>query len=292
MTAISLLAREVETVSRERKRRTRSRMRSHLDTLVVSTLPAHEYDLDPACISLVCPSCRTWVPVRVAQTERATAKLVPHHTEPAGTENPVRCPGSHRLVHIDVTRQRWSQRLTEGVAETDGRRSNRVTRKPGTAVAPAVTQIVGGLIDDKTARRLDEAHVKSCTACSVRDDEGRVLRAADISYRCADGQRLAQLAAHTKRTAPARRQAQMEREEQTDRRERGLRLLHHLPRNQHAKAVSDADVQRVDDALTAMIQMLNPHKVDAPPLSDWERADLLSAITLLATQKDQIERRR
>lgn len=163
--------REVETVSRERKRRTRSRTISHLDPIIVSTLQPHEYDLDPACISLVCPSCRTWVPIRVAATERATAKLVPHHTETAGTEDPIRCPGSHRLVVINVDMERWRQRLEEGVAETNGRRSGRVVRKPQAKPAPAVMQMIGGMVDDKKARKLEEAHVKGCTTCSPRKDE-------------------------------------------------------------------------------------------------------------------------
>ncbi|MGW1412131.1 hypothetical protein [Streptomyces sp. NPDC002403] len=171
--------REVETVSRQRKRRTRSRTISHLDTLVVSTLQPHEYDLDPACISLVCPSCRTWVPIRVAATKRATAKLVPHHTETAGTEDPVRCRGSHRLVLINIDEEKWRRRLEEGIAETNGRRANRVVRKPQAGPTPAVMQIVGGLVDDKTARRMNEIHVKGCTTCSA------------TTPRCADGRRLA-----------------------------------------------------------------------------------------------------
>ncbi|WP_333732557.1 hypothetical protein [Streptomyces sp. IBSBF 3010] len=170
--------REVETVSRERKRRTRSRTISHLDPIVVSKLPAHEYDLDPACISLVCPSCRTWVPIRVANTQRATAKLVPHHTEQAGTDDPVRCPGSHRLVTVNVTVARWSRRLEQGVAETNGRRADRVVRKPQPVPTPAVMQIIGGLVDDRTARKMNALHVKSCTICSAS------------TPRCADGRRL------------------------------------------------------------------------------------------------------
>ena len=172
--------REVETVSRERQRRTRSRTISHLDPIVVSKLPAHEYDLDPACISLVCPSCRTWVPIRVADTERATAKLVPHHTEQAGSDDPVRCRlGSHRLVTIDVSVAKWSRRLEEGVAETNGRRADRVVRKPQAGPTPAVMQIVGGLVDDKTAHRMNEIHVKGCATCPA------------TTPRCTDGRRLA-----------------------------------------------------------------------------------------------------
>ncbi|MFH9749008.1 hypothetical protein ACH4MN_31810 [Streptomyces anulatus] len=175
--------REVQTVSQERKRRTRSRTISPLPPIVISKLSAHEYDLDPACISLVCPSCRTWVPIRVAATDRATAKLAPHHTEPAGTEDPIRClPGSHRLVTIDVNVAKWSRRLEQGVAETSGRRADRVIRKPQVRPAPAVMQIVGGLVDDRTARRMNEIHVRGCTTCSA------------TRPRCADGRRLASAA--------------------------------------------------------------------------------------------------
>ncbi|MFJ2101382.1 hypothetical protein ACIOHR_29820 [Streptomyces anulatus] len=175
--------REIQTVSQKRKRRTRSRTISPLPPIVVSKLPPHEYDLDPASISLVCPTCRTWVPIRVAETERATAKLLPHHTEPAGTEDPVRCLlGSHRLVTIDVNVARWSRRLEQGVAETSGRRADRVVRKPQPMPTPAVMQIVGGLVDDRTARRMNEIHVKGCTTCSA------------TTPRCADGRRLASAA--------------------------------------------------------------------------------------------------
>ncbi|MEU6503875.1 hypothetical protein ABZ895_30515 [Streptomyces californicus] len=206
--------REVETVSRQRKRRTRSRTISPLPPIVISKLPAHEHDLDPASISLVCPTCRTWVPIRVANTERATAKLSPHHTEPAGTEDPVRCLlGSHRLVTIDVTVARWSRRLEQGVAETDGRRTARVVRKPRTGPTPAVMQIVGGLVDDRTARRMNEAHVRGCATCSAttpRCADGRRLAAAapklidahltvcttcaPVKSRCANGRRIAETA--------------------------------------------------------------------------------------------------
>lgn len=272
--------REVETVSRERQRRTRSRTISRLDPIVVSKLPAHEYDLDPACISLVCPSCRTWVPIRVADTERATAKLVPHHTEQAGTEDPARCPGSHRLVTINVTVATWSRRLEEGVSETNGRRADRVIRKPQPMPTPAVMQIVGGLVDDKTARKLHEVHVKSCTTCSA------------TTPRCADGRRLAHLAAHTQRTAPLRRQRQTRQEEQADKRAWALRLLHDQQWEKVAGPVHKTDQQRVRDVLTALRKMLNaPTKPGARPLTTWERADLETTIAVLERQEKDLTHR-
>ncbi|MER5950202.1 hypothetical protein ABT127_29535 [Streptomyces sp. NPDC001904] len=276
-----------EVVSRERSRRVRSRAVSTLPILVVSTLKPHEVDLPYS--SLVCPTCRTWVPINAPHSSRP--KLVPHHTETEGSEDPVRCSGSNRLVSINISADQWFARLEEGLTQTDGRRSTRVLRKPGTRPAPAVMQIVGGAMDDRTARKLDQAHVRGCSTCSVRDAKGEFLRAADISARCADGRRLAQLAAHTKRLAPARRKAEMDGEDWSDRCEQGQRLLHEQQWAQHAEKVNKADVRRVDDALTALVQMLNTHKADAPQLTAWERADLLSAISLLATQKEQLKRR-
>ncbi|MFF6946307.1 hypothetical protein [Streptomyces lavendulae] len=128
-----------ELTAQKRLRRTRTRAVSSLSALLVSTLQPHQYDLRPACISLICPNCGTWVPINKPGTLRP--KLAPHHTDRAGTQNPSRCLGSHRLVVLDVAIERWWKRLTEGVAESDGRRSNRVTKKPEVVVAPAVTQI-------------------------------------------------------------------------------------------------------------------------------------------------------
>ncbi|MFI1004938.1 hypothetical protein ACIP10_36160 [Streptomyces galbus] len=274
-----------DLTTQKRPRRIRSRATSALSPLVVSSLKPHEVDLTVS--ALVCPTCRTWVPISAPHSARP--KLVPHHTEKAGTEDPIRCPGSHRLVTINLTPDQWFRRLEEGLTQTAGRRSTRVIRKPKTGATPAVMQIVGGTIDDKTARKLDEAHVRGCSVCSVKDDKGN-LRAADITFRCTDGRRLAQLAAHTKRLAPARRKAQMEDEDWNDRRAWGLRLLHEQQWQSVSESVADADLRRVRDTLAALIQMLNPRKADAPQLTEWERADLMSAITLLAIEEEQLTR--
>ncbi|MFG3517585.1 hypothetical protein [Streptomyces bobili] len=267
----------LERTAQKRLRRTRSRAVSHLPALAVSSLKPHEYDLEPACISLVCPSCRTWVPINKPDSLRP--KLVPHHTEPAGTEDPVRCPGSHRLVVIDMDIERWWQRLTEGVAETDGRRSNRVTRKPKTAVVPAVTQILSPLLDAAAALKMYEAHTKGCATCAPSGRE-----------RCVDGGRLAYLVAHKRRTEPAGRLALTIKEELTEQREQGLWLLRALQWASTADSVRRADIQRAHDALVAMLHPLNPVKSDAPQLSKWERADVMSAITMLATKVEQLRR--
>lgn len=264
---------EVETTARPRQRRTRSRAVSHLPALAVSSLKPHEYDLRPACISLVCPSCRTEVPIHVAATSKARTELVAHHMERAGTENPNRCPGSHRPVVLDVDIERWWQRLEEGVSETNGRRSNPVRRRPKVAVAPAVTQILAPLLDAKAALKLYRAHRKACSVCK---QPGRI--------RCTDGGRLAHLYAHKQRTEPAHRAALTIREDQGEQREQGLWQLRELQWAATADSVRRADIQRVQDALEATLKQYGPS------LNDWERADLVNAITMLATKVDQLSR--
>ncbi|MGW3491333.1 hypothetical protein [Streptomyces sp. NPDC001054] len=130
----------VERTARPRRSRTRSRTVNARPALALSTLKPHQYDLRPACASLVCPDCETWVPITGLGNK--TTKLVPHDTGRAGKDAAVRCRlGSNRMVTVDVTVRRWAERLEDGHAETGHRRKTTVRRKPKTAVAPAVSQI-------------------------------------------------------------------------------------------------------------------------------------------------------
>ncbi|WP_432164212.1 hypothetical protein [Streptomyces tendae] len=130
----------LERTARPRRSRTRSRTVNGRPALALSTLKPHQYDLRPACASLVCPDCETWVPITGLQTKQP--KLVPHDTGRAGKDVGVRCRlGSNRLVTINVTARKWEERLEDGHAETGHRRRTTVRRKPKVAVAPAVSQI-------------------------------------------------------------------------------------------------------------------------------------------------------
>ncbi|MFF9025677.1 hypothetical protein [Streptomyces eurythermus] len=130
----------LERTARPRKSRTRSRTLNSRPALALSTLRPHQYDLRPACASLVCPDCQTWVPITGLQTKKP--KLVPHDTGRAFEAPAVRCRlGSNRLVTVDVTVKKWQERLTDGHSETVHRRRTTVRRKPKVAVAPAVSQI-------------------------------------------------------------------------------------------------------------------------------------------------------
>ncbi|MGC5359556.1 hypothetical protein ACPXCS_37090 [Streptomyces sp. DT190] len=130
----------LERTARPRRSRTRSRTVNARPALALSALRPHQYDLRPACASLVCPDCETWVPITGLQTKKP--KVVPHDTGRAGKDAAVRCRlGSNRLVLVDVTVRKWETRLTDGNSETVHRRRTSVRRKPKVAVAPALSQI-------------------------------------------------------------------------------------------------------------------------------------------------------
>ncbi|KOU45353.1 hypothetical protein ADK56_33185 [Streptomyces sp. MMG1522] len=130
----------LERTARPRRSRTRSRTVSARPALALSTLKPHQFDLRPACASLVCPDCETWVPITGLGTK--TTKVVPHDTGRAGKDAAVRCRlGSNRLVKVNVTVRKWAERLEDGHAETGHRRKTTVLRKPKAAVAPAVSQV-------------------------------------------------------------------------------------------------------------------------------------------------------
>ncbi|MFF1560990.1 hypothetical protein [Streptomyces sp. NPDC058279] len=121
-------ASNIERTARTRKSRTRSRNINGRPALVISALKPHQYDLRPACTSLICPDCRTWVPITGIQARQQ--KLVPHDTGRAGKDPAVRCQGSNRLVTVDVAYEKWQQRLQDGGAETAARRPTTVLPKP------------------------------------------------------------------------------------------------------------------------------------------------------------------
>ncbi|WP_274919461.1 hypothetical protein [Streptomyces sp. WZ-12] len=135
-----MTASPLERTARPRRSRTRSRTVNNRPALVISTLKPHQYDLRPACASLICPDCETWVPITGIQTK--TPKLVPHDTGRAGKDAADRCRlGSNRLVTVNVTVRKWQERLEDGHAQTGHRRRTTVRRKPRVAVALAASQI-------------------------------------------------------------------------------------------------------------------------------------------------------
>ncbi|MFJ3164229.1 hypothetical protein [Streptomyces kanasensis] len=129
----------LERTARPRKSRTRSRSINGRPPLLTSTLRPHQYDLRPASASLICPDCKTWVPITGIQAKQQ--KLVPHDTGRAWKDAAVRCQGSNRLVRVDVTFEVWQKRLEDGSAETAARRRTTVRRKREVESAPAVSQI-------------------------------------------------------------------------------------------------------------------------------------------------------
>ncbi|MFD3539587.1 hypothetical protein ACFWUQ_08805 [Streptomyces sp. NPDC058662] len=120
----------IEPTARPRRSRTRSRNVNGRPALVISTLKPHQYDLRPACASLICPGCKTWVPITGIQARQQ--KLVPHDTGRAGKDPSVRCQGSNRLIDVDVAYETWLERLQDGGAEIASRRPTTVLPRPFT----------------------------------------------------------------------------------------------------------------------------------------------------------------
>ncbi|MFJ2875471.1 MULTISPECIES: hypothetical protein [unclassified Streptomyces] len=198
----------LERTARTRRSRTRSRTVNSRPALVISTLKPHQYDLRPACASLICPDCETWVPITGLQTKKP--KLVPHDTGRAGKAPAVRCRlGSNRLIAVDVTVKKWQQRLEDGHAETGHRRSARQFYKPMLAPAAPVARIKAE-VTPETARQSYLAHREGCTRCVG----GKHRR------HCQDGATLARRYVLALQNEPARRETRAEQERQERRAER------------------------------------------------------------------------
>ncbi|MGY4920854.1 hypothetical protein ACWD9K_37990 [Streptomyces sp. 900116325] len=185
----------LEPTARMRRSRTRTSKVSAHPVLSVSTLNPHQYDLRPACASLICPDCKTWCPI--TGTQAKVQKLVPHHAGTAREDKAIRCSGSNRRVIVDVTYEAWWQRLQTGFAETDGRRPARHHYKPLPAPAKPVAKMTPTPVNTADALTAYREHLKKCRARSTADRCGSTRR-------CADGARLAALYEQLKRTQPRR----------------------------------------------------------------------------------------
>lgn len=186
-------------VARKRVKRIRTRRVNDQSALKISTLHPNDIDLMPGTESLICPDCETWVPITNFGCRRP--RLVPHHTEPAGSPNARRCEnGSLRLVDVDLTLAEWQHRLGEAIIANASRRRTPVRRKPKTPPVPATTQVVPTPISADMVRRAFRAHQAECKACqgTATDRDGNVLA-------CPDGLRLAGTYLRLLRQEPERR---------------------------------------------------------------------------------------
>ncbi|MCC3655822.1 hypothetical protein LIX60_31055 [Streptomyces sp. S07_1.15] len=193
----------------KRRRKTRTPHVNNRPPIAVSALKPNQIDLSSGKESLVCPDCRTWCPITGMQG--SNQKLVPHHTEPAGTANPRRCtPGTNRRVVIDVTVAEWRRRLTEAVPTTASRRATKVLPKPKTTRLPAVSQIKPVPLSAETVRQAFRRHQQQCRACG-QAFQHRPARESGTTGRdgqplpCHHGERLAVTFLRLLRQEPKRR---------------------------------------------------------------------------------------
>ncbi|MFE3501924.1 hypothetical protein ACFXPX_04765 [Kitasatospora sp. NPDC059146] len=163
-------------VACKRKRRTRTKNISALAPLALSSLPNNQIELTPGAEHLVCPACKTWCPI--TGMGGTTPKLVPHHTDPAGTLDTRWCANTNRRITADLTVERWAAQRAEVAAEAGARRPTRVLRKVPTPAVPALSQLRPAEPTADSARAAFEQHRVRCSVCA-----GEVRR-------CRDGQRL------------------------------------------------------------------------------------------------------
>ncbi|CAM5674646.1 hypothetical protein [Streptomyces griseomycini] len=186
------------STARKRRHKTRTRHVNHRPPIVVSTLNLNEIDLTPGKEHLVCPDCHTWCPITGIQ---GTPKLVPHHSDPAGTPNPRRCAlGTDRRVVLDVTVGQWRTDLVEALPSIASRRATKVLPKPKTPQVPAPSQIRPTAISAEAARQAFRQHLARCSAC-----KGEALGNNNQPLPCHDGRRLAVTFLRLLRQEPKRR---------------------------------------------------------------------------------------
>ncbi|GAA2523848.1 hypothetical protein [Streptomyces longisporus] len=185
----------LKSTARPRKSRTRSRNISPRPALALSSLKPHQYDLHPYCASLICPDCKTWVPITGLNAKKQ--KLVPHDTGVAGKDPAVRCQGSNRLISVDVLVKEWQGQMETGGPEANGRRSARQHYKPLPAPAKPVTKMAPEPETADDALTAYREHLKKCRNSNAAGHCGG-------THRCADGTRLAKLYEQLKRAEPIR----------------------------------------------------------------------------------------
>ncbi|MFE2727076.1 hypothetical protein [Kitasatospora sp. NPDC059327] len=123
--------------------RTRTKRRSALPPLQLSTLLPSHYNLRPDEVAtVVCPSCETWQ--RIMGDQDKTRTIRDHFsTDLSGAEleagqRDTRCPSARRIVEIDVTIAHWVRQIEEGSTQVAARRPTTVLRKIPTPKPTAV----------------------------------------------------------------------------------------------------------------------------------------------------------
>ncbi|MEU9044549.1 MULTISPECIES: hypothetical protein [unclassified Kitasatospora] len=127
--------------------RTRTKRRSFLPPLKLSTLLPSHYTLRPDEVNtVVCPDCQTWQ--RIMGDKTLTIR--DHYsTDLSGAEleagqRDTRCPSARRIVEIDVLVAHWAKQVEEGSTQVAARRPTTVLRKVKAPAPHAVLHIAQG----------------------------------------------------------------------------------------------------------------------------------------------------
>ncbi|MEE1821237.1 hypothetical protein PUR61_03340 [Streptomyces sp. BE20] len=205
--------------------RTRTKRRSPLPPLQLSTLLPSHYNLRPdEANAVACPDCQTWQ--RIMGDQGKTRTIRDHYsTDLSGAEldagqRDTRCPSARRIVEIDVTIAHWARQIEEGTTQVAARRPTTLLRKVPTPQPVALHQLNPAPPTADSARTRFEAHRARCADCIASkacptglrlEGEARVLRyrepqRAAAQARAEQEQRLAERRQAEDR--PERRQAE------------------------------------------------------------------------------------
>ncbi|MEU4301949.1 hypothetical protein [Kitasatospora aureofaciens] len=175
--------------------RTRTKRRSFLPPLKLSTLLPSHYNLRPDEVNtVVCPDCQTWQ--RIMGDKTLTIR--DHYsTDLSGAEleagqRDTRCSSARRIVEVDVKVAHWAKQVEEGSTQVAARRATTVLKKIPTPKPAALHQLDPAPATADSARKTYETHCSRCTTCTGKSH-------------CQDGQRLHRHYLHLLRLEPQHR---------------------------------------------------------------------------------------
>ncbi|MFI7278577.1 hypothetical protein [Streptomyces sp. NPDC049879] len=202
---------------RKRRGRARTKTVSAREPISVSALHPLDVNMYLRGMSLVCPDCRTWVPI--TGKYGATPKLVPHDTTPYGAPGAGRrcTDGSNRAIVLDLTVEHWERRVRRAVedgCDPATRHGTALVKRPAPKT-PAVSQILRPAETAAAAWNAYRTHRDNCAACTRRRT---CPDASDLEHRenctactprrtCPEGARLAEIYTRRLRQEPSRRAA-------------------------------------------------------------------------------------
>lgn len=174
---------------RTRPGRVRTKRTNGQPPLRLSTMDPHDFNVRAGeTRSIACPDCRTWRRIMGDTVLKVREHCTSHAL--AEDEQHVRCPGSNRVVLIDIDVTAWQRTVGRHLRDgmwADQRRAARQHYKPLPEPAAPIARMKQRRQSAAEALTAYRRHFKACPGCAGRD-------------RCPIGARLAALYEQLQRT--------------------------------------------------------------------------------------------